>query len=155
MAALITTIFYITVFCVTCSSCNTLGICQRYQLFFHQISLPTLTRIAQYHIICETILIFHFIVTVYFITNLHVLLKLYAFVQQAIATESGRIRKMLTMLPKRGPKAFDMFIKVLLSTSQPHVAKKLRVTEGMKWKCLSTNYTLSQLLGCGHATMVM
>ena len=34
-------------FCATCSSCNSLVICQRHQLFFHQISLPTLTRIAQ------------------------------------------------------------------------------------------------------------
>ena len=124
-------------FCATRSLCNSLVTCQRYQLFFHQISLPTLTRIVQCHTISETILIFHFIGTVYFITHLHVLLKSYAFVQQAIATVRGRITKMLTMLTKRGPKAFDTFIKVLLNTSQPHVAKKLRVTEGMEWKSIN------------------
>ena len=67
---------------------------------------------------------------------------------------SGQVTKMLTMLPKRGPKAFDKFINVLLNTSQDHVATKLRVTEGTSGS-VSTNYTLGQLLGCDHVTVVM
>ena len=59
------------------------------------------------------------------------LLRLCTRVPQACDTPHARIERMLKMLPRRGSDAYDKFIKVLLSMSHGHVAKKLRVTEGM------------------------
>jgi len=72
------------------------------------------------------------------------MLRLCPRVPQACDTPQERIVKMLKMLPKRGSDTYDKFIKVLLSVSHGHVAKKLRVTEGIYY--LHYNSYISSIL---------
>lgn len=53
---------------------------------------------------------------------------------KAEATRRKKVEKLLDILPKKGPEAFDVFVKGLLET-QPFLAAPLQRNSGIKWTC--------------------
>ena len=53
---------------------------------------------------------------------------------KAEATRRKKVEKLLDILPKKGPEAFDVFVRGLLET-QPFLAAPLLRNSGIKWTC--------------------
>ncbi|KAI0215774.1 hypothetical protein LSAT2_032163 [Lamellibrachia satsuma] len=70
--------------------------------------------------------------------------------------DSEKIARLLDMLPRRGPRAFDNFVTVLLKTSHPDPAKKLKASEATERfrrctrKELQWNITMTEKLVDHH-----